>query len=82
MAAARAADRSLPGEVSGQRTGADGNPAGAVTRERPGAGLHGQAQCAADQDAVDSGQRLGDGQEVIPRRAGRSRLSGGGRRGV
>jgi len=39
-------------------------------------------KCAADQDAVDYGQRPGDGQELISRRAGHCGLSGGGRRGV
>src|SRR6266487_3647675 len=55
------------------------NPVGAVTHERPRTGVHGQAQCAADQDAVSYGQRPGDGQELIPRRAGHSGLSGGRR---
>ena len=66
----RGSGRSLPREVSGQRAGAPPYcPAqpGPV-RRRSGCCCH--------------GQRPADGQELIPRLAGPSGLSGGGRRGV
>jgi len=57
-------------------------PIGAGARERPVPACTGQAQCAADQDAVDHASTPGDGQELISRRAGRSGRSDGGRQGV
>ena len=61
---------SVPREVFGRRTGAGDHPR--RRRREPRAVLHGQVHCAADQDAVDHGQRPGDSQELIPRRAGHS----------
>ena len=57
------------------------NPPSADAADAP-YGVHGQAPCAAGQDAVDCGQRPGDGQELRARRAGHSGMSGGGRRDV
>jgi hypothetical protein len=48
----------LPGEVGGQGSSPGDHPGRGRGHERPGGGLDRQATHAADQEAVDHGQRL------------------------